>query len=667
MRMTRITGAPLALALVAFCTSAAPHGGTYRGPGSGIPAGGTAAPASTGTPSSAAQGEVSDWRTWWSFNRDPFLDLRKAIHTAAPRTGADEYTVGQGERPAAPRSSRPSIELVEEKVLPALARALEVKRSDDLRSGAMLAMAKIGRAPRGQRLADLLRPLLTDPSQEIAETAAIALGVAADPGLAPRLALLLADGLEGRRLVKKTEVPYRTRAFAAYGLGLIGSRTANEDVRRFIVHHLVRTLDDRSLTSTRDVHVACLLSLGLVRLDSVPPKPATPASGPEAGPGAENEGSDADEPPDPPSASREALAAYLLELFEDRTRHGLVRAHAPVALARQVEGLDRATVTRVARSLGATLKRGSDTHTAIQQGAVNALARLGDNDRDDLDRLIRGALMDAHRHGDRTVRHLALVALARVAARDGEGDAPEEGLAEVRGFLLRKLAQGSTVERPWAALGLGVLERTRQDRRETSTPEIAQAIRASIESKDSPIELGAYLLAAGLVRDLDAREILLEHANDRSDDETRGYACVGLGLMGAREAIPMLREIVRDSRYRPSVLRDAAVGLGLLGDRQSVPLLIEMLAEARGLAAKAAITSALGFIGDTRAVEPLVLLVDDPETNDRTRAFASVALGIVCDKEPLPWNSKLAVDVSFWTPPGTLFDPGGGKGVLDLL
>jgi HEAT repeat protein len=142
---------------------------------------------------------------------------------------------------------------------------------------------------------------------------------------------------------------------------------------------------------------------------------------------------------------------------------------------------------------------------------------------------------------------------------------------------------------------------------------------------------------------------------------------VALGLGGFGETAETLRAIVRDSRYRPSVMRDAATGLGLLGDRAIVPDLLDMLREAQGLAAIAAITQSLGTIGDARTVEPLVRMLEDPETNERTRAFAAVALGIVCDKELLPWNSKLAVDANYRLAPTTLFDPGAGKGILDLL
>jgi hypothetical protein len=39
----------------------------------------------------------------------------------------------------------------------------------------------------------------------------------------------------------------------------------------------------------------------------------------------------------------------------------------------------------------------------------------------------------------------------------------------------------------------------------------------------------------------------------------------------------------------------------------------------------------------------------------------------VCDKELLPWNSKIAHGLNYRAAPATLFDPLGGKGILDIL
>ena len=110
----------------------------------------------------------------------------------------------------------------------------------------------------------------------------------------------------------------------------------------------------------------------------------------------------------------------------------------------------------------------------------------------------------------------------------------------------------------------------------------------------------------------------------------------------------------------------AAIGLGLLGDKQLVPDLIDMLAEARGLSSQAAISSALGFIGDARSIGPLIDMLNDSEKTDLARAFAAVALGIVADKEELPWNSKISVNSNYRANTQTLTDQ-AGTGILDIL
>ena len=121
----------------------------------------------------------------------------------------------------------------------------------------------------------------------------------------------------------------------------------------------------------------------------------------------------------------------------------------------------------------------------------------------------------------------------------------------------------------------------------------------------------------------------------------------------------------KKSKYQPELLRSAAVGLGLLGDKQLVPDLIEMLANAQGLSAQAAISSALGFIGDSRSLDPLITMLEDSQKTDLARGFAAVALGIVADKEELPWNSKVAVGINYRANTTTLTDQKGG--ILDIL
>ena len=47
--------------------------------------------------------------------------------------------------------------------------------------------------------------------------------------------------------------------------------------------------------------------------------------------------------------------------------------------------------------------------------------------------------------------------------------------------------------------------------------------------------------------------------------------------------------------------------------------------------------------------------------------FAAVALGIVSDKEDLPWNAKISIDGNYRANTTTLTSPDAGTGILDIL
>ena len=151
-----------------------------------------------------------------------------------------------------------------------------------------------------------------------------------------------------------------------------------------------------------------------------------------------------------------------------------------------------------------------------------------------------------------------------------------------------------------------------------------------------------------------------------ADNTARGYLAVALGLMDARDAIKPIQEIVRESKYKPDLLKQAAIGLGLLGDKDLVPELVKMLEEAKGLASQAAIASALGFIGDSRSIDPLVEMLHKREITASARGFAAVALGIVADKEPLPWNAKISTNINYRANTTTLTG-NESTGILDIL
>ncbi len=156
-------------------------------------------------------------------------------------------------------------------------------------------------------------------------------------------------------------------------------------------------------------------------------------------------------------------------------------------------------------------------------------------------------------------------------------------------------------------------------------------------------------------------------ATRTSDDDLQASACLALGLIGESASIEPLRRVVAASRNRPIVLRDACIALGLLGDHELVPTLAAWLREAPNLGQLSATATALGWIGDQRAIEPLCAIVESSQAPDRVRAFAAVALGLLGEKDQLPWNAVYARDAVWWLAPATFYDPLNGSGIVDLL
>jgi HEAT repeat protein len=78
-----------------------------------------------------------------------------------------------------------------------------------------------------------------------------------------------------------------------------------------------------------------------------------------------------------------------------------------------------------------------------------------------------------------------------------------------------------------------------------------------------------------------------------------------------------------------------------------------------------AIAAALGQIGDRRCLEPLQAMLANDKLTPLTRAFAAVALGRVCDKDPLPWNSTYSTNTNYRASTETLTN--GHSGILDIL
>jgi hypothetical protein len=717
MKKLLIAAACVAAGSLALQDISSGHGGTYRGPGDTVPPGGggggggggapgstgpstpgpsgptTPGPASPGAPAGAPGGpsgpstsgggdagpDLSIWQYWWGFNKEPYINLKAHIHSGSVVTGSDDFFLGRGEKTQSRDSLRPSEEAIRGKIVPALRKALENERSNDILDACLIALAKIGDAKAEDGYEPMsadIKKFLADSNQQLSETAAVSLGILANDSEdnINILLSLLADDSPTLRSTYKIQllgsIPVRTRAYSAYGLGLIGYK-ASDETRQQIADALIALLDGEGKSlGTRDVQVASLIALGLT------PLPLDPTAEPLELREPKKKASDWPKPEQ--VTNRQEQIAFAMNYFEDeRGNNHLIRAHVPLAVARLLQDVPDdhwirdAVATRLLFDIGKFSKESDE----VKQSCVQALGVIGDCDEDQIDADIRTGLMEVKDNiADRQARNFALIALGQACGRPGKGAGdPVGGIVNAkkgkgpRAYLMNSLAKSQAGVRPWAALGLAVMERALGDAKQTVSLDAKRALRDSLRDSKSPAEVSGYAVAVGIVKDDEAKTILRDKLAKMGDDEARGYCAIGLGLMDDRGAIEQIQEVIQKSKYKPDLLKQAAIGLGLLGDKQIVDGLIDMLNQATGLSSQAAISSALGFIGDARSVDPLIGMLEDKQKTDLARGFAAAALGIVADKEDLPWNTKISVNINYRANTTTLTNPASGDGILDLL
>jgi len=632
------------------------HGGTYRGPGDLVPPSsgpstpapvpttpgfggpgtpGPGVPTGLGGPTTPGGGPgtmggngrgpstglfelqpLDLWSFWWEFNRDPFLNLKAKVHGNLVQTGSDDFFFGRIPREDARDSLRPTRAEVEAAVVPALLEVLRTETSRELLDSSMIALAKIGGR---ESFVDAIVPFLRDGNQTLVESATVALGILAQPKAFSLLEGLVRDTPEGRRLVGRGEVPYRVRAFATYGLGVLAA--SRLDTRAAVASTLVHVLEsDRS--AFKDVRVAAAIALGLFE--------------------------------DPANRAIPALE----KTFADRTIDPVVRAHVPVSIAKAL-GQGESSIDasdRFAEVFLRALAEG-EKDERVRASCLTALGLLTNPSRPNHPNVVRALVQAVHGAPREMERSFAAIALA------------EAGGTEASAALLRALVRGKTTIRPWAGLALGVLS-FRANSAGQTLPErdtILERLEGALSDEGNPESAAAYAVALGLAGNPSSGKAIAERLQRISEEVSRGYFCVALGLLGDSHARPLLHDEVKRAVTKPELLGQAAIGLGLLSDYEAVPELLALLRESRTLAFQAALATALGFIGDSRSIPDLVAMLKNPAHTDFARGFAAVALGMIADKEELPWNSKIAVSTNYRALVRTLVGAGSVPGILDIL
>jgi HEAT repeat protein len=667
----------IAALVLAFAAPLAAHGGTYKPPGDVVPPGGTGGtptppdPPQPGTPPStppdspdpstpappgkpvtppnqpkplgnkpvSSSGppppDLSRWVYWWEFNKDRYLDLKTAVHDAAAATDAGSAAAGLSGGTGLIVTRAPDERQVQQVVMPALLAVLEDGDDRDMVSSAMVALARMRRAHERERVVAGIAARLDSPSQELRETAALSLGILGAPESIPVLSELALDTPAGRALVDDGRVDLRTRVFAIYGLGLVAERESAPEVQEHLAGILVRILleDDSAL---KDLRVAAALAVGSTR-------------------------------PTDPGPTVDAISAYLAAGEDDV----LVLAHLPHAMVRLIADLPAGDplLARTVDELRAILEARRPDRPLLQSSvqALGLLVRLRGQVDDATASVLHQAFDHQLRKGrDHQAKGYAAISLAYLGAASATQHEP------VLESLLRGMEEGNTRLRPWCGLALGIVGFEARALGEQLPAPAMDALRIRFAEVKVPERRAAYAIALGLAGDRSSIPALAAAMEDVRESSFRGYVAVSLGLLDARGEAQRLGDMVDDARRDPDLMRQGSVGLGLLRERSAVDRLIALLRPAEGkrlprLAVLAGVASALGYIGDRTAVEPLLETVQDEQLTPLGRAFAVVALGMVADRSPLPWRNLYSADLNYRAGVSTLLDPAMGKGILDIL
>jgi HEAT repeat protein len=606
-------------------------------------------------PGTLSGADLTNWSFWWYFNREGLLDLRRRFTESGPTTGEALLAGHPTDIP-----TRPSDRALLSTVLPALFDSTADGQQATLRLSAAIALARIGE-PEGEHVIATLSELLRERNPTLREGAALALGIDGDATVVAELITVMIGGFPAKKVLgyKPND---RVRAFAAYGLGLAAERAPNDDMRRVILRPLLEQF--RNHKEPTDLRVAALSALSLLDI--------------ECGPALEEPMGKKRGKPVVPRYRRD-LIRELWNIYEDE-KDRTVRGHLPVVLGRLLAGTpDDVRDEGIARLLAAL---DEDPRNLELYGIITALGIVGQAWGHASDETLRATLYaQATKQRESHARHLAMMSLSEVVSNSGAVLPPTEAQHEFEAFLLTSFDDGRRADRPWIAMAAGsfgarlrapskLLAQTEgargKHRNGRVGADLVGRLREIVRASGSPDELSAAVLALGLIEDASSANDVEALLGSTSNKNVRGYAALSLGLMHKKSAMLKLEILLDDLRYDPAALEHAAMGLALLDRARGSAILRERLSDAHSSTTTAPLAAAIGRVSDRGSVLSLSRLATDDDMSWSVREFASIALGLICDRSDLTWRSHLAEDVNYaaWTP--TLFDS-AGQGVLNIF
>ena len=585
----------------------APTTGGSRGPTTGtgpnIPGTGTTGGFRSTTGGARRRGGAAEgferWEFWWEHNKEPFLDLKSRLGGSAVVSESSGFYVGRGRKAAAVSTNRPSATDIRTQILPAVTPLLEETHPDVVDSAALAIPRMLDPEFAGEVLPDLFKTV-SHREKTARESATLGLGVLGSPEAVDFLKNLMNDTPEGRRSTGQggAEIENLVRAFSAAALGMIGDPGVIEDLKAVI--------NDQRLRSKRDLKAMAILALGLM---------------PEG---------------------HEEIVPYLQGLMTDRSMDRIVRSQAPVSLGRlhsQNKGGSSAAVAALPGVLA--LFQDDKTDNDLRRSLVLALGMLADIENTE----IIDSLMEAvEKNTDDQTRHFSIMALAQIGGRDKNPQDHAETHARLENFFLQELTKPKKItHQPYGAIGLAVYARNFEDKKKSAGDKILERFK----NTNNPSYQGSMAVSLGLLSHTVAQDELWAEFEDSRDQPLKGYIAISLGLMRASGKADTIRQLIQQKGLDPKFRLQLARSLGLMGDTQAVKTLVDYLQTATTLAESSSSAQALGLIGDRSAIAPLIQIVSSKSKAELQRGFACVALGIIAEKNDLPWNTVFSVNSNY--------------------
>jgi len=190
--------------------------------------------------------------------------------------------------------------------------------------------------------------------------------------------------------------------------------------------------------------------------------------------------------------------------------------------------------------------------------------------------------------------------------------------------LVESLSDSNIHTRYWSACALGDIkdERAVVPLLEALAIELKSNVRAGIIS------------ALGKIGDKRAIKALIQALQDNSSS-VRSSAAEKLGHFADQEVIKALIPKLEDESY--FVRSWSAESLGKIGDSQAIVPLVTALSKEKEIEVSCAIVRALGqFKGESHAVEALLPLLKNPEYDSDLRCQVALALGKLGDSKAVP-------------------------------